>query len=302
MKLEKNESKSMKTNHVLSAMFALAIFSAPFLVRAADPAPAKFESMDEEAIPLKFVIVENGKPVEGYPKLDGQAAAYRKTNEVPSDHKLRIGVRHYYQDGVGFHDMIAVIVPLNAAGQPNGLESTYKEHIGLIHTTMYKDGLKDGKEIEIAGAYQTAYTRVETPWAAGKIHGVRKMFHPNKKILAETPFENGVENGESKSYDVDGNLIRTVTFKAGRREGNMTDFWPGTTKPKRVVPYKSGKIEGVVRDFYLEGTLKAEIPFKSDRQHGIAKELQPDGKPIKTVYWIEGEQMPQAEFEKKFKN
>ena len=291
----------MKKSLALSTLLALAALAAPpaTLFAADAPAPAKADG-NEEASPLKIVVVENGKAPEGYPGFANAIAAYRKANKVPDEFKVRIGVRHYYQDGVGFHNMIAVIVPLNAKDQPEGFETIYKEHIGMIHTANYKDCLKDGVELDYAGSYSTQYVRIETPWVAGKIDGVKKMYHPNKKILAETPYEKGVENGESKSYDADGNLIRTVTFKTGKREGNLTDFWPGTTKPKRVVPYKNGKIEGMVRDFYLEGQPKGEIPFKQDRQHGIAKELQPDGKVTRTVYWIDGDQVSQADFEKKF--
>lgn len=293
----------MKTSLPCLALFALAALVGLGIAPAysADPAPGitpATANPDGSEYPL--FVVEPGKDPEPPARpFVAQVDAYRKANKVPDGFKVRIAVKHYFEMGKGEHDMVRTIVPLNPQGKPEGLESTYQEYVGLIHTCEYKDGLKDGVEREYTPTNR--YLRVETPWKAGKIEGVRKVLHPSGKSLAETIFVGGLENGESLSFDEEGGVIRKVTLKAGKREGDLVDLWPKTDKPKRVMPYKAGKIEGIVKDFYLDGKIKAEIPFKNNLQHGVAKAYEADGKVRESIYWINGDKATKEEFDKKFK-
>lgn len=270
-------------------------------VNSAEPAGADFSS--DGTYPTKTVVVAPGKPIAEpvAAPFARQVEEYRKANKVPDTHSMQLQIRNYYQDGVGFHNMIAVATPINPAGKPDGFETHYQQYIGVIRTVNYKDGLKDGPEQEFAGSYATRYVKVELPWKEGKLQGVRRMLHPNGKPMAETTYENGLESGDAKSFDIDGNLIRKTPFKAGKREGELIDYWPGTDKVKRTVPFKAGKIEGVVKELFLEGKIKRETPFKNDKQHGIDKEYQPDGKVFRETYYVDGEEVSKDDFAKKFK-
>lgn len=268
--------------------------------REAAPAGNAAPAANAEGSEYPVYVVEPGKDPEAPVRpFVAQIAAYRKEQKVAEDFKIRVSLKHYFEMGKGEHDMVRTIVPLNPQGKAEGVESTYQEYVGLIHTCEYKDGLKDGVEREYTP--QKRYLRVETPWKAGKIEGVRKVLHPSGKSLAETPYVAGLEEGESKSFDDEGGLVRKVTLKAGKREGDLIDYWPKTDKPKRIVPYKAGKIDGVVKDFYLDGKVKSETPFRNNLAHGIATDLEPDGKVRTTVYWIDGDKVSKEDFEKKAK-
>ena len=164
----------------------------------------------------------------------------------------------------------------------------------------YQTGVRHGIEKEWAGSHSVRYLRIEIPWQNGKVHGQRKLYHPNGKVMTTTTYRNDVVTDESRTLDPEGRLERTVSFRNGKKHGEMKDLWPETGKLRRSITYRDGKVEGVAREYYSNGKLKRESPLKNNALHGIEKLFQPDGKPQETRYWIDGDLVDEKEFKERF--
>lgn len=224
---------------------------------------------------------------------------------LPDGHRLRLEFATVSKALTGYdHDIrhVTRATTLDAGGKPDGLEMDYRDwYQHCSREATYKNGALDGTE-KLYNPETKALT-AEIPWVNGRIHGVKRTFHPNGKPANETAYDKGEIQGASRSFDAEGRLIRVVTFANGQRDGDVTDYWP--EKPgqiKQVVPYRKGSVEGVAKAFYLNGKLKWERPFKDNRQHGVEKAFDGDGKPEKTAYWLNGNQVPEAEYRERMRN
>ncbi|HUU59522.1 MAG TPA: toxin-antitoxin system YwqK family antitoxin [Phycisphaerae bacterium] len=223
--------------------------------------------------------------------LDKQAAQKHYllrgyARDLPDDHKLQIVFNTYYDPSKGIRERVQSVTPIDADGRPDG-EAV---HLLPIHlTAQYRSGVKDGIE-RVYGLSPRGgeYVKAEIPWKSGKVHGVKKTYHPNKAILNETAYVEGTESGQGKSYTRDGKLLRVVPYKDGARHGVQTDYWPRTGKVRRTIPFQAGKIEGVVKEYYPDGKPHRDIPFKSNLRHGVERELAADGKLLRVTPYRDG--------------
>jgi len=221
-------------------------------------------------------------------------------DKLPADHKLRITEKRCLQ-----YDRVymASVVPVNAKGEPDGQEDLREPLMWqVLHSITYREGRKSGPErfYEYPEGGEPYVTR-EVPWKDDVIDGVLKTFHANGQVRSETTYVQGVAHGQTRGYDFGGKVTRSGTMKEGRREGDLIDYFPGTEQPRRVVPYVDGQVHGVVKEFYKNGTLKSEIPFDHDRMHGVERQFDADGKPVRTRCWWQGESASQEDYEKRAK-
>lgn len=217
---------------------------------------------------------------------------------MPKDHKIEVECRTIAPGGTPVRH-ICRLTTLNAQGKPDGQEQNFTDwyqHATRIAT--YKDGIQDGPERQYDVASGAMLS--ETPWVDGKIHGLKRTFHPNGKPANESTYEKGQIKGISRSFTADGQVSRTVSFVNGLRDGESIDYWPD--KPDavdRIISYKKGQVDGVAKAFYLNGKPKWERPYKNNRQHGIEKQFAADGAVEKTLYWFEGNPVSAEEYAKK---
>jgi len=232
-----------------------------------------------------------------------QVDAYREAAAVPADQKLKLTIVPWFDPSKGIRRMIQVITPLDEKGEPHGEVHTFRPLVRQpVHVVTYRHGVRHGTEKQWAGVHgNDVYLRTEIPWQNGRVHGDRVLYHPNGKVMTTTRYAGGKETDESRSLDAEGRLERTVTFKGGKKHGDLKDYWPETGKLRRVIPYHNGKVEGMVREYYSDGTKKREVPLISDAMHGVEKVYDAEGHAIETRYWIDGELADEAEFKERFK-
>lgn len=191
------------------------------------------------------------------------------------------------------------IVLLDAQGRPDGNEKyvTNQGVNGIVGYRLvpWKSGTKDGVE----KTFVDEILKEEIPWKAGKIEGLRRSFFADGRVEVETQYVDGEANGPTRIYASDGSLIREGTMKNGKRDGTMTEYWPGTKQTKRVVKYRDGQAAGLVREFYLSGKLKREVAMQNESYHGEDKLYNEDGKLTQTRYWSNGDMVTKEAFEAK---
>ncbi len=190
------------------------------------------------------------------------------------------------------------VATLDADGQPDGEESFHKPwRQGATHTITWKHGVKDGPERFYSPTDDGRFwLNSEIPWQAGKIHGVKRTIFITGKVQNETTYVAGEASGPAVSYDEQGRITRRGEMRAGKRHGEMVDFWPETGKPKRVVQYADGKAVGLSKEFYANGQVKRELPFLDNAMHGEEKQYDADGTLARTRWWLRGDSVSEEEF------
>ena len=196
------------------------------------------------------------------------------------------------QTEIGLRVAPAGAVALDAGDRPDGIERFYDRGGAITRTVPWKNGQRNGEEI----ACENGRVTMRTPWVGDRIQGLRQTFHANGKVMSEAAYANGLMNGPSRVYDDQGRPLQEVEMKDGQRNGEARDYWPGTGKLKRTVRYDKGKVTGVSREFFADGAVKRELPFKDNAMHGAEVLYGPDGKPSGKRYWLDGEEVSEAEF------
>lgn len=219
---------------------------------------------------------------------------------VPADHKVEVECQTLAPGGQAIR-FIKRLTAVNAAGKPDGKEVYYVDwYRHTVRELQFKNGVQHGVEQHFD--VESGALLSEIPWEKGKIQGVKRSFHPSGKLANEATYENGAIQGPSRSYSQDGKLIRVVNFVAGKREGEATDYWVDNPDAvERIIPYHKDKVDGVAKAFYLNGKLKWERPFKDNRQHGVEKQYAADGTLERTLYWLNGRDVPAEEYRKQAK-
>lgn len=231
----------------------------------------------------------------------------RLFKELPEGTKVQVTVGQFYDMGHthaanDFVPFIESAVPLNAKGRPHGEEQSFTREGRMTRTVSYVNGVKDGTEkIYRRGPRGKHVLATEIPWTKGRIEGVRKTFHPGGQLSSESPYKKGKAQGKARSFDAEGRLVSECTKKDGQLNGTLTDYWPDTGKPRRVINYKKGEVQGVAKEYYANGQLKREIPFKKGTMHGEEKRYEGDGSLARTKYWLEGQGVSKEEFRKRFR-
>jgi antitoxin component YwqK of YwqJK toxin-antitoxin module len=167
--------------------------------------------------------------------------------------------------------------------------------VGSYRLIPWKHGVRDGVEQEFVGRK----LRAEVPWKDGKMHGTRKSFFADGTTQSESVYVAGQGNGPMRSWDEDGSLLSEGTLKDGQRHGPFTEYWPGSTQPKRVITYRNGVSHGLVRDYYRSGKIKRERHVIEETLHGTDMSYNETGEIIHARYWLDGDLVTRDEFEQR---
>jgi len=224
---------------------------------------------------------------------------------LPDGWKIQVTFGEYYDFGQSsssnkFEPYIQSAVPLDAKGNPHGEEQFFLANGRQTRTVPFKSGIREGIEKMYRAAPSGKYfLYAENSWLKGKREGIQKTYHENKQVSSETVYKKGESVGRARSFNNTGKVIRECEMKDGKPHGILTDFWPETGKPRRIINYKKGQVQGIVKEFYADGKMKREVPFKKGSMHGEEKQYEGDGTLARTNYWLNGSLVSKDEFLKK---
>ena len=74
----------------------------------------------------------------------------------------------------------------------------------------------------------------------GAVHGSWKVWATNGALIYEVNFSHGKEQGEARSWDEHGNLLRVCHFENGELHGHYLSYWTNG-KIKEEGEYAHGK-------------------------------------------------------------
>ena len=129
----------------------------------------------------------------------------------------------------------------------------------------------------------TSYDTITVPDTG--FTGIKQLMS-EKKVVQEVTFKNGVKNGLTKSFYMDGRLRQTFWYVNGLREDSAKWYHPDG-RLFRSTPYKNDTIDGIQVQYYKNGRIKARLGYKKGYRTPELTEYSPDGKIVSGYPGIE---------------
>ena len=131
-----------------------------------------------------------------------------------------------------------------------GIARLYDEAGELQHEIPFKDGKKEGTEIEYDEGYDGRIVIRETPYKDGKKEGTEIKYNDGygDTVIRETPYKGGKKEGEEFAQDGEGEyrIEHYTPYKDGKIEGECIeiDYYYMTTTGTLI---KDGEIQSVIK-------------------------------------------------------
>lgn len=156
----------------------------------------------------------------------------------------------------------------------------YDEDEKLILDLEYKKGKKNGlKNTYIEGE------KIAETYLDDVKQGPTTYYYPEGTVKKVIPFAGGLENGISREFDQQGNIITIIEYKRGfmvsKEYVNRRD--------------KNGFMHGKWVTFWENGNIHTEGTYREDRKNGYFREYTPDGKLFRIFKFVNGELQEDAE-------
>ena len=113
-----------------------------------------------------------------------------------------------------------------------------------------------------------------------------KQLMSQKRLVQEVTFKNGVRDGLTKSFYIDGRLRQTFWYKNGLREDSAKWYYP-EGQLFRSSPYKNDTLDGTQIQYYRNGKIKARLGYKKGFRTPELTEYTPEGKIVSGYPGIE---------------
>jgi len=106
-----------------------------------------------------------------------------------------------------------------------------------------------------------------------------KQFMSGNHVAMETTFKNGVKEGLSKSFYLNGKLRGTLWYEKGLREDSAKWYFE-EGQLFRTTPYKRDTVDGIQKQYFRNGKLKARIGYKKGFRTFEFEEFDMEGKKV----------------------
>ncbi len=186
---------------------------------------------------------------------------------------------------------------LSAIGHfKNGLLFGKKEYFqmdGSLNLIEHYKAIPNEEKSVLDGvrkAYQNDGLLVEkTNFKNGQKNGQYWLYNPNGTLKEEGKYKNGLSINKKKTYDTNGNLQRDenfiLTINGEGKEVSVLDgrirYYYNNGDISQDCNYKKGKKDGICIEYHKNKTnsLKSEVFYKNDLQHGPYSYFNSNGKP-----------------------
>jgi antitoxin component YwqK of YwqJK toxin-antitoxin module len=150
---------------------------------------------------------------------------------------------------------------------------------------------KEGKPSGIARQYYRKSKKLYSIalYIAGVENGVTKLYYENGNLMFEYPFTNGNQEGLVKGYYESGKLKGEYPYARDKLNGTQKEYYE-SGELKSETPYIYGNRNGLEKDYFKSGKLQGEYPFKNDAEDGIEKQYYENGKLKSTTSYKKGEE------------
>jgi hypothetical protein len=109
--------------------------------------------------------------------------------------------------------------------------------------------------------------------------GITK-YYSNELLIKEVTFENGVMQGEMRTYYQGGQLNQTIWYENGLREDSVKKYYL-EGQVFRSTPFKHDTIDGTQIQYYRDGHVRAKLKFTKGLRTPFLEEYTRDGKLVR---------------------
>lgn len=211
-------------------------------------------------------------------------------------------------------------------GVPHGKIEIFLSNGQLLQTIEYVDGVKHGSSYRhwennriafeekyengalATGRYFDPEGRQLSSIDSG--NGYRVLF--GKETISELhQYQNGMQRGEIKAFDEDGNLLQLYYMQDGIKNGVETQYYTQkevrskTPISKLSISWSDGRIHGLVKTWYNNGVQESQREMQNNTKNGVLTSWYLDGstmmiedyekdKLINGEYYLPGEKSPSS--------
>lgn len=97
------------------------------------------------------------------------------------------------------------------------------------------------------------------------------------KITTQTHYKNGLQNGPSKNYFSNGQLLISANYKDGKLNGPYKSYYENG-KLQMEATYKDDKIVGLYKTYYESGKISEVTIYKNGAPTSNSKQYYENGK------------------------
>ncbi len=151
-------------------------------------------------------------------------------------------------------------------GVRNGLKENYDNDGKVWLRQEYKDGKLNGN----SEMYSNGKLTNKSEYLAGKKHGLSTSYSGDK-VISETHYKNDQRNGLSRVYN-NGQLVTENNYQDDVQDGLSTS--------------------------YMMGKKTMDATYRKGKRHGLSHMYKPDGSVLFESYYLLGDKVSKAEFEK----
>ena len=105
-------------------------------------------------------------------------------------------------------------------------------------------------------------TTIEAAYAAGRKHGLVRLWRADGSLDSESHWQNGKLDGRLTNYFPNGNKFLETTYKQQKPDGAMTEWFENGNK-KSELSYSEGTLNGWVREWTENGVLNSEEKYQN---------------------------------------
>lgn len=144
--------------------------------------------------------------------------------------------------------------------------------INGVVTDSYMDSMIDPSN-------QTEIVLRQFTYADGVLNGSYYEYYPNanNSIWIESNFQTGLLDGEKKIYYNDGTLENSAIFVDGIQEGITRSYYPNGNIV-RENNFKNDALDGISKTYLDDGTIYSETIFDNGIKNGYERYFYPNGK------------------------
>ena len=177
----------------------------------------------------------------------------------------------------------------NAASPKNGFGRYY------ILTEPEIWDTDDNHTTHFRGGGKSALICIEGNYKNGKKNGIFSFFlidslnHSIKYKIWEQAYVNDKLNGEWKTYNLKGTMVKVQNYKNDSLHGLSREYWIDGKRIMEEREFENGSGKYIARSSYKSGKLQTEQSFKNGVVDGFAKEYYENGVLKEQLTIINGE-------------
>lgn len=157
--------------------------------------------------------------------------------------------------------LFAVIVLFSSCSASKKLTSILIENSNGNVELIYAGNQLPNNLVKEIKFFPNGDTLSVTPMLKGAVNGVVSFYSSDNKLKEQTTFENGVQNGVFKRFDLEGVLVLEGKLKAGKKVGVWTTWYDEVQKQEEK-QYVDNLEDGKWTYWFIDGSVKREEVYK----------------------------------------